>query len=66
MTKRDLTECHKLMLANIAQRLRRQADQLDVLVYSGNSKRLADACGMLHATETQLLWVRNETAQDPS
>jgi hypothetical protein len=51
----------KQVLANIARRLRRHADYLESLIRSGNSKKLAEACGMLHATETQLHWVRNAT-----
>jgi hypothetical protein len=59
MKPNDFTDRQKQVLAGIAQRMRRQADQLDDLVRSGNSQRLAQACGMLHATETQLLWIRN-------
>ncbi len=59
MDTRELTECQKLLLLNIAKRLRRQADRLEWLAHSGDSKELSEACGMLHATETQLLWVRN-------
>ncbi len=59
MDPRELTECQKLMLLNIAKRLRRQADRLEWLAHSVDSKQLSEACVMLHATETQLLWVRN-------
>ena len=61
MDARELTECQKLMLLNIVRRLRRQADRLEWLADSGDSQKLFEACGMLHATETQLLWVRDET-----
>ena len=61
MDARELTECQKLMLLNIVRRLRRQADRLEWLADSGDSQKLSEACGMLHATETQLLWVRDET-----
>lgn len=54
---RELTECQKLMFLNIAKRLRRQADRLEWLAHSVDSKKLSEACGMLHAMETQFLWV---------
>jgi hypothetical protein len=61
MRMRDFTDAQKEALANIARRMRKQADQLDALIRSGNPERLAQACGMLHATETQLHWVHNGT-----
>ncbi len=61
MNMKNFTDGQKQVLAGIAQRMRRQADQLDDLIRSGNPERLSQACGMLHATETQLLWVRNGT-----
>ncbi len=63
---RELTEGQKLLLLNIAKRLRRQADRLEWLAHSGDSKKLSEACGMLHATETQLLWVRNTSKAEKS
>ena len=62
----ELSQSQKRMLLQIAERLRRQAEQLESLAHSGNPKRLAEACGMLHATETQLLWVRSESETDES
>ncbi len=59
MKAEDLTETQKTTLAHVAKRLRRQADHLEALIRSGKSKKLAQAYGMLHATETQLRWVQN-------
>ena len=61
MNPGDLTDRQKQVLEHVARRLRRQANQLENLIRSGDAKKLAHACGMLHATETQLLWLRNET-----
>ena len=66
MDTRELTECQKLMLLNIAKRLRRQADRLEWLAHSGDSKKLSEACGMLHATETQLVWLRDTSKAETS
>ncbi len=62
----ELTECQKLMLLNIAKRMRRQAERFEWLAHSGDSKKLSEACGMLHATETQLLWVRDTSKAERS
>jgi len=59
METRDITDLQKQVLANIARRLRRQADELERLIRSANRKKLNEACGMLHAAETELTWVRN-------
>ena len=64
MTMTDLTDSQKQVLTSIAQRLRKQAQQLDNLIRSGDPERLAHACGMLHAAETQLLWVHNGVKQN--
>jgi hypothetical protein len=55
----DLTHCQKEVLANVARRLRRQADRLDRAIDSGHLEKLSEACGMLHATSTQIRWVLN-------
>ena len=65
MSTRDLTDRQKQVLEHVARRLRRQADALESLIRSGDSRKLAHACGMLHATETQLLWLQNETEPEP-
>jgi hypothetical protein len=59
MDTTHITDRQKQVLAKIARRLRKNADHLERLIRSGNPKKLAEACGMLHATETQLHWVRN-------
>ena len=64
MKMTDLSDSQKQVLAGIAQRLRKQAGQLEDLIRSGDPERLARACGMLHAAETQLLWVHNGVEQD--
>ena len=43
------------MLLNIVRRLRRQADRLEWLADSGDSQKLSEACGMLHATVERVL-----------
>ncbi len=63
MKAQDLTESQKLVLSHIAKRLRRQAKDLERLIRSGSSEKLARAYGMLHATETQLCWVQDGTEQ---
>jgi hypothetical protein len=57
----DLTPCQKEVLANVVRRLRKQADRLDRVIRSGDLKKLSEACGMLHVTATQILWVLNGT-----
>ncbi len=61
MKAQDLTESQKRALSHIAKRLRRQANDLERLIRSGSSQKLARAYGMLHATETQLGWVEDGT-----
>jgi hypothetical protein len=61
MKKKYFTGSQKQILVHIAERLRRQADRLETLIKMGDSKKLAEACAMLHATETQLVWVREGT-----
>ena len=60
----DLTDSQKQVLANIAVRLRRQANDIESLIRSGSPQKLARACGMLHATDTQLGWVQSGTQQE--
>ena len=60
----DLTDSQKQVLSHVAIRLRRQADELESLIRSGSPQKVARACGMLHATETQLRWVQNGTQQE--
>jgi hypothetical protein len=57
----DLTPCQKEVLANVVRRLRRQADRLDRVIRSGDLKKLSEACGMIHVTATQILWVLNQS-----
>ena len=54
----QMTEAQKEVLANIARRLRRQAAQLDRLARAGDVDRLEKLCGTLHATGTQLEWMK--------
>ena len=63
MKTSDLTESQKQVLSHIAKRLRRQAKELESLIRSGSSQKLARAYGMLHATETQFRWVHDGTEQ---
>jgi hypothetical protein len=60
----DLTPCQKEVLANVVRRLRRQADQLDRVIDSGDLKKLSEACGLLHVTATQIRWVLNGAADE--
>ena len=54
-----LSETQKKMLTQVAARLRRSADHLDAVVESGDEQVLARLEGMLHATDTQIRWVKN-------
>ena len=63
MKAADLTDSQKEVLSQVAMRLRRQANDLESLIRSGSPQKLARACGMLHATDTQLRWVQNGTQQ---
>ena len=60
----DLTPCQKEVLGNVVRRLRQQADRLDRVIRSGDLNRLSEACGMLHVTATQILWVLNSADRE--
>jgi hypothetical protein len=59
-----LTESQRHVLETIARRLRRQADYLEEVARSGDRDQLDQACGMLHAAETQLSWIQNLSEGD--
>ena len=67
MTDRRLSDAQKQVLTNAVRRLRRSADQLERMIREGDEERLTLACGMLHATETQIRWVQHQRSHaDPS
>lgn len=60
MSPENLTDTQKEILRNAARRLRQSADQLERVILSGEDEQLTNACGLLHATDTQIRWVQHQ------
>ncbi len=60
MNPEKLTDTQKEILRNAARRLRQSADQLELVIRSGDDQQLTSACGLLHATDTQIRWVQHQ------
>ena len=60
MSPENLTDTQKEILRNAARRLRQSADQLERVIDSGDDQQLTSACGLLHATDTQIRWVQHQ------
>jgi len=63
MTIKNLTETQRKILRDAVRRLRQSADQLELVIRSGDEQQLTDACGLLHATDTQIRWVQYQGAR---
>lgn len=66
MKRTDFTNCQREVLANVIRRLHKQANKLEQVIRTGDRKKLAEACEMLHVTMTQLLWIRSAVEPDDS
>ena len=57
MNIEHLTETQVKILRDAVRRLRQSAQQLEDVIRSGDERQLSKACGLLHATDTQIRWV---------
>ncbi len=60
MNIEHLTETQVKFLKDAVRRLRQSAEQLERVIRSGDEQQLTEACGLLHATDTQIRWVQHQ------
>ena len=60
MSHRPLSKSQKQILENAIRRLRQSADQIEHAIRSGDNQELSQASGLLHASDTQIRWVRQQ------
>ena len=63
MNIEHLTETQVKILRDAVRRLRQSAQQLESVIRSGDERQLSKACGLLHATDTQIRWVQHQGAR---
>ncbi len=63
MNIEHLTETQVKILRDAIRRLRQSAQQLESVIRSGDERQLREACGLLHATDTQIRWVQHQGAR---
>jgi hypothetical protein len=58
MRNRSLADTKTQILENAVRQLRHSANCLERMIRCGSDRQLAETCGMLDATETQLRWLQ--------